>query len=156
MKIKQNQKNRVNYKNNPLRIPDRGIILFSLSNRRFETIYFLFIKKWFRKQLRKKKLFNKLSCYYPLLTNYNLTKKKKNSRMGKGNGSFLRKCIMIKKRQPILLISGIPLQSILKFRNYFLKYLNFKIGFTHNYNTQVTRPFSNIKQSLFYKKTFFL
>ena len=76
--------------------------------------------------------------------------------MGKGNGSFLRKCIMIKKRQPILLISGIPLQSILKFRNYFLKYLNFKIGFTHNYNTQVTRPFSNIKQSLFFKKTFFL
>lgn len=45
MLLRKNQKKRVNPQNNPLRLPLRGIILISLSNRRFETIYYTFIRK---------------------------------------------------------------------------------------------------------------
>lgn len=76
--------------------------------------------------------------------------------MGKGKGSFLRRCILIKKQQPILFVSGIPLIKIIKFRAFFEKRINFRLSIIQNSNTTVTPAFSPKTNSLFYKKTFFL
>ena len=58
---------------------------------RFEYLYFFFFKKLL-KLLNKNKYctFNKFFFWFFLKGNFPLTKKSKNSRMGKGKGMFLR------------------------------------------------------------------
>ena len=64
----------------------------------FEFLYFIFIKK-FLKFFNKNKYsnFNKFKYWSFLTGNFPISKKSKNSRMGKGKGSFLRWSIKLKQ-----------------------------------------------------------
>lgn len=70
---------------------------FFLKEIRFEYLYFFFFKKLI-KLLNKNKYctFNKFFYWFFLKGNFPLTKKSKNSRMGKGKGMFLRWSIKLK------------------------------------------------------------
>lgn len=67
-------------------------------NIRFEFIYFLFIRKFLKKILKRKKGFYKnTKAWVFIRPNHVMTKKSKNSRMGKGKGAFVRWCSIIQK-----------------------------------------------------------
>jgi ribosomal protein L16/L10AE len=53
----------------------------------FEGVYYVFLRKLLRKNLKKN---NTCKIWVFLKPNYPISKKSKNSRMGKGVGSFLR------------------------------------------------------------------
>lgn len=83
-------------KNTKLKLGDFGYV--TNSNFRFEFIYFLTLKKLFKNNLKYKYsslLYPRLWVY--LRSNYPLTRKSKNSRMGKGKGAFLRWSILTSK-----------------------------------------------------------
>ena len=109
-------------KNTRLKIGDLGYI--TNSNFRFEFIYFLVLKKLFKNNLKYKYpsfLYPRLWVY--LRSNYPLTRKSKNSRMGKGKGAFLRWSILTSKGTVVfefLNFSLIRASLILKKWNYSL------------------------------------
>lgn len=74
----------------------KPLLLINRSRFRFEYIYFRFLKKWIKKivSLKYKKTV-KARIWFNITSNYPLTKKSKNSRMGKGKGSFLRWAILM-------------------------------------------------------------
>lgn len=58
---------------------------------RFEYIYFFYMRKFLKRTIKKKKIFfYKRKIWVFIRPNQVLTKKGKNSRMGKGKGSFIR------------------------------------------------------------------
>ncbi len=101
---KQNSfKKRSNHKwaKKKFKIGDIGVL--TTTNFRFEFIYFLTLKKFIKKNLKTK--YNKLiqpKVWIDLRSNYPLTRKSKNSRMGKGKGSFLRWSILTYKNKIII------------------------------------------------------
>ena len=101
------------FKFNKFKFGHIGLVL--LKKLRFEFIYL----KWFiklikkKKYLKKKPYFFKKKIYIILPKNYSLSKKSKNSRMGKGKGELLR------------LVSYIPISTI---------FIEFKYGIYKNYS----------------------
>ena len=74
-----------------LKFGDGGLI-FS-KECKIEVKYLKIFKKFLKKIFKKNfgyKYFYKQKCWLNLPTNFPLTKKSKNSRMGKGKGSFVR------------------------------------------------------------------
>lgn len=73
--------------------------LYCLYTFRFEYRYCLFLRKFFKKLLKRRK--RKIHTFYRKKTwlfirpNYTLTHKSKNARMGKGKGNFKRWCTII-------------------------------------------------------------
>lgn len=73
--------------------------LYCLYTFRFEYRYCLFLRKFFKRMLGRKK--RKIRTYYRRRTwlfirpNYTLTHKSKNARMGKGKGNFKRWCTIV-------------------------------------------------------------
>lgn len=85
---------------------------------RFEYAYFRFLKKWFKKLISvkyKKTLPAKI--WFNIVSNYPLTKKSKNSRMGKGKGSFFRWAILISRNSIIFEFNNIQRWRIKKIKN---------------------------------------
>lgn len=74
---------------------------------RFEYIYFFFVKKIFKKICINNNI-NKRKVYFLCTSNFPLTKKSKNSRMGSGKGYFLRWVFFTKKNSTIILTKNIP------------------------------------------------
>ena len=72
-------------------------------------------------------------CKVCIVSNYWLSKKSQNSRMGKGKGMFLRKCFLIKKNQPILITKGMNESYLHKFTDLIEKKLNFKFCVQSNF-----------------------
>lgn len=67
-------------------------------NIRFEFCYFLYIRKFLKKSIKpKKRFFFDKSVWVFIRPNHVMTKKSKNSRMGKGKGAFVRWCALIQK-----------------------------------------------------------
>lgn len=128
------QKNRTNFKSYIYQNPKFGVSLISNSNRRFEFVYFVFFRKWLKYFFKKaKKRKTSIRCYICLVGNYWVSKKTKNSRMGKGKGNLLRRCILIKKNQPILITSGINLAYLFPFKRLVEKKLNFRCSLQTNF-----------------------
>lgn len=100
-------------KNTYLRFGNIGLVSFS--NFRFEFIYFRFLKKWFKStnSIRYNK-FNKQKLWLLLSLNYPITKKSKNSRMGKGKGGFLRWAFLVFKKSIIIEFYGLNLFRLKK------------------------------------------
>lgn len=60
-------------------------------NIRFEFVYFFFMRKFLKRFTKSKKRFFKFSKVWVFIRpNHVMTKKSKNSRMGKGKGTFIR------------------------------------------------------------------
>lgn len=81
-----------------------GALIFSQEGR-FETKYFQLVKKFLKKIIKTKTSFNyfyKRKCWVPIFSNFPLTKKSKNSRMGKGKGSFTRWVVRVKNGNKLI------------------------------------------------------
>lgn len=86
------------------------------SNVRFEFIYFLYIRKFLKKTLKRKKIFRKDSRAWVFIRpNHVMTKKSKNARMGKGKGAFVRWCSLLQKGFLFVEFENI---SIIKLKKY--------------------------------------
>lgn len=107
----------------------KGCYLFFLKNYRIEFRYIMFLKRLL-KGLRRcgikshKPLLYKL--YISLTKNYSLTKKSKNSRMGKGKGTYIREAIKVKKFRPFIYTIGYQSSSLLKLATSFERRTNKK------------------------------
>lgn len=99
-----------------------GIYLFFNKNCRIEFKYIVMLKK-FLKKLRRKGIKKQKNIVYKLYVslsqNYMLSKKSKNSRMGKGKGSFIREAIKVKKFRPFIYSNGHRLKSLIKLASQF-------------------------------------
>jgi ribosomal protein L16/L10AE len=96
-----------------------------------EYIYLYNFKKSLKKYYNfKKKNIKKVWLF--LHKNYPLTKKSKNSRMGKGKGSFVRFCSRILQNHSLLEFSGFNILEIFFLKKNFQKKINIplKVGFT--------------------------
>lgn len=150
-------KRRKNFKTFIFKNPQKNIILLSNSNRRFEFVYFIFFRRWLKFFFKKtKKRRKNISCKICLVSNYWLSKKPKNSRMGKGKGTFLRHCFLIKKNQPLLITRGIPIAYLYYFCYFLKKKLNFyctlSLNFTKKKALTITPKY--YFQKFFFKKYF--
>lgn len=98
--------------------------IYALKSFRFEFNSLIFLKK-ITKILSKTKylLKNFFSFWFYLIANFPLTKKSKNSRMGKGKGDFLRWVIKVPSNLIFLEF------KILKLFNYFFFFKKFLIFF---------------------------
>lgn len=77
---------------------------------RFEYIYFFHIKKIFKRFcINKKSYFTRRGVKFFVTSNFPLSKKAKNARMGSGKGYFLRWAIRFKKNSTVVRVQGIPL-----------------------------------------------
>lgn len=137
---------RKNFKTFIHKNPQQNTILLSNSNRRFEFVYLIFFRKllrFFFKKSRKRR--TNFFCKICIISNYWLSKKAQNSRMGKGKGKFLRKCFLIKKNQPLLITRGMDLSGLYKFKRLIEKKLNFKCSIQTNFISKhnfLSRPHS--------------
>lgn len=107
-----------------------------------EYIYIYNFKKILKKFFKFKKKSKKV--WFFLSKNYPLTKKSKNSRMGKGKGKLVRYCSRILSHHSIFEFSGFSITNLNKLKVLFLKKLNTPINIFSKF-------FSN-KQLKFYKK----
>lgn len=85
-----------------------------------------YLKKLRRKGLKKQKLLV-YKLYVSLNQNYLLSKKSKNSRMGKGKGAFIREAIKVKKFRPFIYSSGYKPQTLSKLAKRFTEKTNKKL-----------------------------
>lgn len=147
--MRSRYKLRKNFKTFIYKNPKQNTILISNSNRRFEFVYLIFFRRWlkyFIKRAKYKK--TNLFCHVCIVTNYWLSKKPQNSRMGKGKGDFLRRCFLITKNQPLLITRGIHIQALYKFKTQIEKKLNFKCSIQTNLRERtriLERPHSTKK-----------
>jgi len=92
--IQRTHKKRFFKKNKKPLLRFGNIGIFCLHTFRFEYRYCLFLRKFFKKMLnrrkRKIKTFLKKKTWLFIRPNYPLTHKSKNARMGKGKGNFKR------------------------------------------------------------------
>lgn len=97
-----------------LRFGDIGIV--TAQPLRFEFIYLFFLRKFLKKSIKKRKnFFFDRKIWFFIRPNQVLTKKGKNSRMGKGKGAFVRWCALLPKGFVFLEFKGIAAIKILKY-----------------------------------------
>lgn len=108
-----------------------GSYLFFLKNYRVEFKYMTVLKKLLKK-LRRRGLKQQRSLVYKLYvslnSNYMLSKKSKNSRMGKGKGTFIREAIKVKKFRPFVYTIGYGDRPLLKLATTFGSKTNKKLA----------------------------
>lgn len=77
---------------------------------RFEYIYFFHVKKIFKRLCaNRKSYFIRRQILFFVSSNFPLSKKAKNARMGSGKGYFLRWSIRTRKNSTLIYVRGIPL-----------------------------------------------
>lgn len=144
--MKSKFKLRKNFKTFIYKNVQQNTILLSNSNRRFEFVYLIFFRRWlkfFFKQSKRRR--TNFFCKICIISNYWLSKKAQNSRMGKGKGKFLRKCFLIKKNQPLLITRGMDIFILYRFKKLIEKKLNFKCSIQTNFSQThkfLSRPHS--------------
>ena len=119
-------KNRNKYKVKKvyLRYGNIGLVIFK--NIQFEFIYFYMIKKFLKHFFKfKYSSINYFKIWVTLKANFPVSKKSKNSRMGKGKGSFSRWIIKINQGSVFMEFKNVNYIRIKKLNNYWNKMLNF-------------------------------
>jgi ribosomal protein L16/L10AE len=130
-----------------LRYGNTGV--FFSKNNRIENIYLFDLKKKFKFFLvKQKKGFNKRLWIF-IQRNYPISKKSKNSRMGKGVGKFLRLCTRVKKNSTFLEFLNINPVILKKVLHYFSKKTNIHFNFIYKNNNNV---FWKKKQITYFKE----
>lgn len=135
-KNKQSQVNRLLLKSRRpqgfthIRYYYEGVYLFFHKNYRIEFKYITMLKRFLKKLRRRGLKQQKLlvyRLYVSLSQNYLLSKKSKNSRMGKGKGSFIREAIKVKKFRPFIYSNGYKPQTLVKLAKRFTEKTNKKL-----------------------------
>lgn len=124
-----------NYVFKRLKFGDCGVI-FS-KNYRIENIYLFDLKKKFKFFLvqQKKGLNKKLWIF--IKKNYPISKKSKNSRMGKGKGKYIRLCTQVFKNSTFLEFLNINPILLKKILSFFSKKNFFIFNYIFKYNTDI-------------------
>lgn len=126
---------------------------------RMELIHFTFFKRYLKKLIKKKKknknqekeILKNYKIWVFLLPNYILSKKSKNSRMGKGKGGFLRWIFRIQRGLIISEFLGISYYRLKKIIIHLKKKLKLKISLVRNENTKNTfTSWSRLNNTLVY------
>ena len=114
-------------------------MILILKNCKFESIYYELFRKFIKNIVKKKNSLNISKNYWIFLRmNTPLTKKSKNSRMGKGKGSLYRWVIRLPKNYKLIEFKNV---------NYFrLSFL------TKKWSSKINLPLSLISKSLFKHK----
>ena len=95
---------------------DCGIII--KTSIRFEFNYLFYMRKFIKKVLKKRKGFTKSKKVWIFIRpNHVLSKKTKNSRMGKGKGKPMRWCSILPKGFVLMHIQGVPPIRLQKYVN---------------------------------------
>lgn len=106
--------------------------IISLKSGRFEYIYFFQVKRLLKKLLTKNNIVvSRRRIIFFCTSNYPISKKSKNSRMGSGKGDFLRWTIRVNKNSTLIKTYNIP-AIILK---RIVKLWNFKLPFKVFFNS---------------------
>lgn len=110
-----------------------GLFFFSKKNIFIEMFFFIFLKKIIKFFLKKNNSLNNIFfLWFSLKLNYPISKKSKNSRMGKGKGQFLRWILKFTANSLLLKIKCNNFKRI----NYII--YNFKrINFKNFYITKI-------------------
>ena len=134
-----NLKNQTSFKQRypkPLKKPKLtygDTVIFFSKESNFELIFYKLILKFLKKNLTFKKKLNKLyfkkSGWLPLRPNIPLTKKAKNSRMGKGKGGFIRWVIRCKIGNTLIETKNISSYRLKKLIFFLKKKTNFQLNF---------------------------
>lgn len=99
-------------------------------NARFESIYYDFFRKYLKIIIKKKNITNIQKNYWVFLKlNTPLTKKSKNSRMGKGKGSILRWVFRLPKYYKIFEFKNINFFRLYLFTKKWSKKINLPLAF---------------------------
>ena len=104
-----------------------------LKSVQFEYVYFYLIRKYLKYFFKfKYALGNYFKVWVFLKGNYPVSKKSKNSRMGKGKGSFMRWIIRLNQGHTIMEFNNINTIRLKKLNNYWNKLLKFNIYLIRN------------------------
>ncbi len=125
---------------------------------KFECVYLKFLKRKIKKLVkRKKKRYRGRRLWINLKANYPLTKKSKNSRMGKGKGIFLRWVVTIRPTTKFAEFLGYPFQFLVLLRKSLRCCYKSDIDFFHNLrkypiwsNPKNCRHFNSVKRKKFF------
>lgn len=121
-------KNRNKYKIKKVSINYGNIALIVTKNVQFEFIYFYMIKRFLKHFFKfKYSSTNNFKVWVNLKANFPISRKSKNSRMGKGKGSFSRWMIKLNQNSTILEFKNVDYNRIKKLTSYWNKMLNFNI-----------------------------
>lgn len=121
-------KNRNKYKIKKVSIRYGDIALIVTKNVQFEFIYFYMIKRFLKHFFKfKYSSTNNFKVWVNLKANFPISRKSKNSRMGKGKGSFTRWMIKLNQNSTILEFKNVDYNRIKKLTSYWNKMLNFNI-----------------------------
>lgn len=121
-------KNRNKYKNKKVYLRYGNIGLLILKNVQFEFIYFYMIKKFLKHFFKfKYSNANYFRIWVTLKANFPISKKSKNSRMGKGKGAFSRWLIKINQGTVFMEFKNVNYYRIKKLNTYWNKMLNFNV-----------------------------
>ena len=116
-----------------LKFGESGIAL--KCNLRFEFIYLFYMRKFLKRSLKKKKMFKKLTKVWVFIRpNHVLTKKSKNSRMGKGKGSFVRWCTLLHKGFIFIEFRNISVVRLQKYLKKLEKKMKIPLHLIYKYN----------------------
>lgn len=91
-------------------------IIFFWHTVKLEYVYFKLVRRKLRFLLKKKKSTLVRKVWLNLKANYPISKKSKNSRMGKGKGKFLRWLIILKPMQAFLELDGFNFLKLVCFK----------------------------------------
>lgn len=136
-----------------------GIYLFFNKSYRIEFKYIVMLKRFLKKLKRrgiKKQKSIAYKLYVSLSQNYMLSKKSKNSRMGKGKGSFVREAIKVKKFRPFIYSNGHRLKSLTKLASRFSVKTNKSLSCFSSVGFDRTYSWTSNKYVYCYSKPFLL
>ena len=120
-------KNRNKYKVNKSNLKFGNLGFIVLKNIQFEYIYFYIIKKFLKYFFKFKYVSNNyFKIWVFLKANFPISKKSKNSRMGKGKGSFIRWLVKLNQGSSIIEFKNVNFYRVNKLNLYWNKILNFK------------------------------
>lgn len=111
--------------------------VFFLKSYRIENIYLFDLKKKFKFFLVKQKKGLNKKLWISIKRNYPISKKSKNSRMGKGVGKFLRLCTRVKKNSMFLEFLNMNPIILKKILNYFSKKNSIYFSFVYKNNSDI-------------------
>ena len=118
-----------------------------------EYIYLYNFKKSLKKYFNfKKKNIKKVWLF--LHKNYPLTKKSKNSRMGKGKGAFVRFCSRILQNHNLFEFSGFNIIELFFLKKNFKKKINIPIKISFNFLKKLNTVFYLKNEVFFLKKKY--
>lgn len=125
---------------------------------KFECVYLKFLKRKIKKLVkRRKKRYRGRRLWINLKANYPLTKKSKNSRMGKGKGIFLRWVVTIRPATKFAEFLGYPFQFLILLRKSLRCCYKYDIDFFHDLKKRVIwsnarsfRYFNSVKRKKFF------